>query len=100
MYGSKTRNPSPTFSFAQVPYKILTEAHLKERQSEAVEQVTGLLGIPESHAEHILRLFKWSAFLNSFPNQRAIHLKNLLTKFMRNFTHPIRRLLQSHLEGQ
>lgn len=43
----------------QATYDILTEAVLRERQAEAVEQVTALLGISDGDAEHILRQYKW-----------------------------------------
>lgn len=45
----------------QALYGILTEDGLRERQTEAVEQVSALLGIPEDDAEHLLRQFKWCA---------------------------------------
>lgn len=45
--------------FVQVPYRILTEQVLCDRQSDSIEQVTTLLGIPENEAEHVLRQYKW-----------------------------------------
>lgn len=45
--------------FQQATYSILTEEVLKERQGEAVDQVTALLGISDGDAEHILRQYKW-----------------------------------------
>ena len=46
----------------QTKYIVFSEGKLKERQDEAISQVTGVLGIAPGEAARVLRQYKWCTF--------------------------------------
>ena len=63
-----TQESLPWCVSSQAAFEVLTEAQLRERQQETLQEVTSVTGLTEQDAGRVLRLYKWCVWDYATPS--------------------------------